>query len=393
METYLDLAPCIYFSCKEDGTIADVNRRLCEKLGYGREELIGQKLDMICTLATRIFQQTHFFPLLKMQGHAEEIFITLQAKNKEPIPLLINAAGRVADGQQMIRYAGIIVSNRKKFEDELIAAKKMAETALRENTALAEAKEQLQHNMEQLDQQVQLVKKQHAELRQFNKVVTHDLQEPLRKISIFANMLVNEEEAGDQRPVIAKLLIVSEQMRSIVSGLQQYVWITETPARHEKLDLNKIINTARQQLTQDFAAVDLVVKAESIPPVAGDQEQLQLLFYHLLSNVIRFRKPGHQAFAEITATLLMRNHFRNLEGKYRYADFVKLQLKDHGLGFDAAYKDQVFELFKKLHPESGPGVGLSLCRKIIENHQGTVSIDSRPGAGITVTLLLPVEPV
>lgn len=77
---YLDQAPCLYFSTSNDGTLLDVNEQLCQMLGYSKEDLIGRKADVFFTVATRIFQQTHFFPLLKMQGHAEEIFLTLKKK-------------------------------------------------------------------------------------------------------------------------------------------------------------------------------------------------------------------------------------------------------------------------------------------------------------------------
>src|SRR4051794_40992711 len=104
METYLNYAPCLYFSSTDDGTLLDVNDTLCRQLGYTRNELLGKKSDCILTVATRIFQQTHFFPLLKMHGHAEEVYITLQSKNKEQIPVLLNAARKEHHGEIAISY-------------------------------------------------------------------------------------------------------------------------------------------------------------------------------------------------------------------------------------------------------------------------------------------------
>ena len=116
--------------------LVEINETLCIALGYTKQELTGKKLDIIFTIATRIFYQTHFFPLLKMQEHAEEIFISLQTKDKEEIPVLLNAERIIINGETRLVHAGIVVRNRKKFEDELIAAKKSAEAALKENTAL-----------------------------------------------------------------------------------------------------------------------------------------------------------------------------------------------------------------------------------------------------------------
>lgn len=251
METYLNHAPCLYFSSADDGTLLDVNETLCVQLGYTRQELLGKKADILFTLSTRIFQQTHFFPLLKMQGHAEEIFITLQTKTKEHIPVLLNAERKTVNGEAINLYVGIVVHHRKKFEDELIAAKKAAEAALHESTALTQAKQELQQHLEQLDQQMNLVNKQNEELRQFNRVVTHDLQEPLRKLSVFTDMMLRNKEKENHIPLVEKLKRVSEQMRSIISGLQQYVWLTEAPNKLTAVNLNKLLLIVQQQLAKD----------------------------------------------------------------------------------------------------------------------------------------------
>ena len=174
--------------------LVDVNETLCRQLGYAKQELLQKKIDSIFTIATRIFYQTHFFPLLKMQGHAEEIYISLQTKNKEEIPVLLNAETIKTDDIIVIVHTAIMVRNRKKFEDELIAAKKVAEDALQQNTALLQAKQELQQHLQQLDLQMHKVNKQNQELKQFNHVVTHDLQEPLRKLSVFANLFLDNPE-------------------------------------------------------------------------------------------------------------------------------------------------------------------------------------------------------
>jgi sigma-B regulation protein RsbU (phosphoserine phosphatase) len=392
MESYLKHAPCIYFSCGDDGKIIDVNETICEKLGYTRDELVGSKAETIFTIATRIFQQTHFFPLLKMHGSAEEIFLTLLAKDKQQLPVLISASRSIVEGEAVTVYFGIVVHNRKKFEDELIAAKKSAEAALNENKELIEARRQLQHHLEQLDQQVHLVAKQNEELRQFNRVATHDLQEPIRKLFLFVNMLDSNASEQD-KAIAAKIRRVSEQMRSVVSGLQQYIWLAESTDTFTNIDLNELINAAVDRLRTEFPDVGLEVKTEDIPSMQADGEQMQMLFYHLLSNVIRFRKPGSPAQAYIAGTSLMKNQFRNVRDKYKYSEAVKLVVSDKGIGFTSDYKEQVFELFKRFHAESGPGVGLALCKRIVENHGGTIDIQSRKDDGAAVTIILPVQQV
>jgi sigma-B regulation protein RsbU (phosphoserine phosphatase) len=391
MKTFLDLAPCLYFSTTDDGTLIDVNETLCIQLGFTRDELPGRKVDLIFTIATRIFHQTHLFPLLKMQGYAEEIYITLQAKNKEQVPVIFNTERKLVDEGFVLLFVGIIVHNRKKYEDELIAAKKAAEIALQENTALIQAKQELQRNLEQLDKHIFLVDQQNEELRQFNHVVTHEMQEPLRKLFVFTNMFLENGEKRDHKTIIERIKRVSEQMHTIISGLQQYIWLTETPNKFVKVALDQLLSSVKQELEKEHPELTLILKTEDLIPVDVDQEQMHILFYQLLSNAIRFRKEDNAVYIKVSANNLLLNKFQNIDGKYEYIEFLKLQVEDNGTGFDAKYKDQVFGLFKRLHSVSGRGVGLALCKKIIDKHHGSITIDSKEGEGTTVTILLPVN--
>lgn len=384
-------APCIYFSSSDEGTLLQVNGYLCTALHYLRDELEGQKIDALFTLPTRIFQQTHFFPLLKMQGHAEEIFITLRQKNGDALPVLINAERVAVENKTEYRYVGIVVHNRKKFEDELIAAKKTAEKALNENTALMQARQELQQRAEALEQQMQLTQKQNAELKQFSRVVTHDLQEPLRKMSIFASMLAADPFEHDQKKIVERMDKAMWQMRSTISGLQKYVWLNETPPQLQTLHSEQLLLPIVNRLKEEHPAVDLDVQLEAPFQLEGDEEQMALLFYELLSNAIRYRQKEGKALVSITANTVQLNTFRHVEGKYHYSDFLRIQIKDGGIGFDAVYQSQVFELFKRLHPQSGRGIGLSLCKRVAENHQGSIQIQSRVNEGTTVSLFLPMH--
>ena len=389
MEKLQAEAPFLFFSSSDDGIILDVNETLCRYLHRTRMELIGQKTDLIFTVPTRIFQQTHFFPLLKMRGHAEEIYLTLQTKEKEQVPVLINATRELIGGEGLSFYAGIVVYNRKKFEDELVAARKAAEKSLHENSALLAAQKELQERTEALDEQMYLVQKQNEELRQFNYVVTHQLQEPLRKLFLFTNMFIENESLADSKKAAQKIVSVAEQMRSILSGLQQYVWLTETPVNRTTLDLNSLAANIIENLQQQFPEVSIQYRAETIDTIEADKEQMRFMLEAVFHNSVRYRKEGETVKIDFTGSELQRNRFRSLSGKYQFAPFLKLQGADSGMGFDPTYKEQVFELFKRLHANSGRGVSLSLCKQIAENHQGSIEIDSRPGEGTVVTILLP----
>jgi phosphoserine phosphatase RsbU/P len=388
MQNHFDQAPCLYFSSADDGTLLEVNDRLCHVLQYHREELIGKKSELIFPVATRIFQQTHFFPLLKMQGHAEEIYITLKRKDGEQVPVLINAERRMEGDTAISMHAGIIVYNRKKFEEELIAARKSAEKALNENTDLIKTKQQLQNHTEELSRQVSLVARQNNELSQFSRVVTHDMEEPLRKMTLFCSVLPEGYEEKEQKKLLERIKRVSEQMRTILSGLQQYVWLNEAPLTIEHIQFSQLLSFVAKKIEKEFPGTELLIETENPEDFEGDLEQVHLLFYHLLSNAVRFRKDD-KAIVSITCHKVQLNQLKNMEGRYKYVDHTRITITDKGIGFNPALKTQLFELFKRLHNESGRGVGLAISKKITDNHLGSISIDSKVNEGTTVTIYLP----
>lgn len=392
MTNYLDAAPCGYFAFSDQGEILRVNTTLCRLLGYTKEELLTQKLEVIFPVATKIFHQTHFFPLLKMHGHAEEIFIFLLAKNGRQVPVLMNASREEIDGIDSNNCACIVVQNRKKFEDELVNAKNRAESALKENKALMLAKEALTKESEKLDGQIRLVKKQNLQLAQLNRVATHNLQEPVRKILVFANMFSEKTRDLEQRENLFQRLVKSANvMRETLAGLQQYIWLNELALNSSPVNVGEIILDVKEKLNTEFPRESLELNQEEFPVISGNKDQLHLLFYHLLLNSIHFKKPATTVKVVIKATQLKLNNFKFVDEKYAYGDYLRIDIEDDGLGFDPIFKDQVFELFKKLHHLDRKGLGLSFCKAIVENHQGTIEADSTPGVGTRITITLPIS--
>ncbi|GAB4094276.1 ATP-binding protein [Flaviaesturariibacter terrae] len=390
METQLPEGPCLNFVTSDDGTVLAVNGALCRRLGYAATDLVGRRCDHFLPLASRIFQQTHLYPLLKMQGYAEEIFLHLRTQSGEDLPVLLNAE-RHDGASPVIHYAGIVVRHRKEFEEELIAARKTAEAALRENTMLLEAKQSLQEQSTELDRQIERVKQQNSELRQFSRVVTHDLQEPMRKLLVFADMLLDESADAVRSPILEKVRRVSGQLRDIIHGLQQYVWLSEATLRCQPIEFEPMLRAAAARVESDHEGVSL--RVESIPSVRfeADREQASWMLYEILNNAVRFRSQPDSARVEVFAEVLQQNRFRHMEDRYDYIDYLRLRFRDDGRGFDPAYAGQASELFRRLHNDSGRGIGLALCHKIMDHHGGTIRLDSQPGVGTTVTLLFPLS--
>jgi sigma-B regulation protein RsbU (phosphoserine phosphatase) len=389
MDDIFDKAPAGYFSFFDDGTIHLVNETLCSLLGYNKAELTGNNIETIFTIATRIFYQTHFFPLVKMHGHAEEIFISLLTKTGNHLPVLLNARREEDTPRPFTACSFIVVANRKKFEDELIAARREAETALRENTFLQEAKAELQKHTEQLDAQIHTINQQNHELKQLNHVITHSLKEPLRKILVYAEK-INEYAFPDEiGSSVARLTKASQQMRNIITGLQQYIWLNNSPANFKTVNLSELVSTAAEHIKRKLKRNELQLDIGKLPSIEADAEQLALLMYHLLSNAVQFKKDD-KAFVTVSASVIQQNRFTNVQGKYQYEDFVKLEVTDKGIGLDPSFTEDVFGLFKKLHFSEGIGLGLALCKKVVGNHAGYIKADSQLNEGTTITVTLPV---
>ncbi len=390
MEPLYKNIPCIYFSASEDGYITGVNESLCKYLKYSHDELMGQKLENIFTLSTRIFQQTHFYPLLQLKGHAEEIYITLKSKDGTHVPMLINAERIEEHGKLSFYFAGISVSKRKKFEDEIIAAKNAAEKALKENIALKAAQKELQQHAETLDRQVTLSNLQNQELRQLNHLTTHTLREPVRKLLYFSSQMLEAHQDVETQANLLKMRKATEDIHNKLQGLQQFLWLTHEDLQIEKVDLLDVMQSAKQLAEQQNAGIDIVLDSEAIPVIEASLEQMRFLLKELLLNAVRFRKPGNFVHVQVYASTLQMNEFRQLSGKYKYAEFLKLQILDHGIGFDDQYQEQAFDLFRVLHPNSGLGTGLSLCKKILQNHGGSITLESQKSLSTRVIIYLPL---
>ncbi|HET6822213.1 MAG TPA: histidine kinase dimerization/phospho-acceptor domain-containing protein, partial [Anaerolineales bacterium] len=168
MENLLDTAPCGFLSIRDDGSITLVNRTLQEWLGYPPEELQGKHMDIILPAASRIFYQTHLFPLLRIQGRAEEVYFPLRRQDGKDIPMLVNAARREEDGVIAYHFVFMPMHQRDQYENEILRAKAAAEEARR-------AKDEA-----------------YADLEAFAYSVSHDLRSPLATIRIFAEYVLKD---------------------------------------------------------------------------------------------------------------------------------------------------------------------------------------------------------
>lgn len=396
MDDLLDHAPCGYMIFTDDGIITQVNSTLLNMLGFEAQELFGKKLETLLTIAGRIFYQTHFFPILALQQKAEEVFLTLKCHNGSELPVLINAKKRTRNDIVENHCMLIPVPHRKKFEAELIAARKTAEEALIRNELLQQTTVELDSSKIELDRQVTKLTILNEDLAEFSNVISHDMQEPVRKIAMFADIVQreNKEIIGlHSYRMLDKIRIASLRLRMLTSGLQQYMSVGLVAKQAEPCNLARIIETEQQKVTEDLPDQPVVINSSQLPVIEGYGEQLSLLFYHLIINSVQFKKEGEvKTEIRIDADIIQENSYRSTSERYRYVDFARIVFSDKGKGFDNEYRDYIFQLFKKAHTEStGLGFGLALCKRIAENHYGYITAQSAAEQGATFTILLPLK--
>lgn len=395
MNADFDVLPGGFLSFRDDGTVLTCNVTLASWLGYARSEIVGRSVENIFTISTRIFYNTHFYPLVRLQGKADEIFLSFKTRDGEDIPVLLNAK-RILDGSESVIHCLLIrVEERKKYEQELLNAKREAENALRENEHLASLTKSLEESAAQLDKHLQQQKLTNENLLQFSKVISHDLTEPIHKIKVFVDLIANDrgtQLSEKSKRMISKVDRAADRLGTITNSLQEYIAVDFERSLSE-VDVASIVNSARMRVisTRKFSEFDLEIA--NMPLIDGYQKQLELLFFHLIDNAVQFRELSRKLTIKIGHLIVHENTYRMSEQRYNYVEHVRIWFEDNGTGFSDEYYDYVFKLFTKLHADtSGMGIGLALVKRIVHNHSGSLRVASQPGKGTRFEIEIPLKP-
>ena len=394
MDDLTDVIPSGVLVFDDRGIILSVNRTLAEMLRYQPGDLEGKNIDIILSLASRIFYNTHFFPLIRLQSRADEIFLTLVTSDKQHLAVLSNAVRRLRDGNHENIVVFMPLLQRQKYEEEILQAKRDAENALKENKELQKLAEMLENRTQEMEKQNSRIQTINHDLVQFSKIISHDLQEPIRKIKLFSRILAttaNVHWSEKSHSVLGKVEKAADRLRHLTLGLQEYVNIdtSESPA---DVNLNDILPGAVEKVKKKREFDGFKVASEQLPYIEGYQAQLELLFYHLIDNAVQFRRPDRELVLNIRHTLLEENLYRSIRERYKFVDHVRIIFSDNGTGFDDQYKDYVFDMIGKVHAAGkGLGLGLAIIKKIVDHHFGTVQIQSEPGKGTSVIIVLPLR--
>jgi light-regulated signal transduction histidine kinase (bacteriophytochrome) len=222
-----------------------------------------------------------------------------------------------------------------------------------------------------------------ADLQQFAYVASHDLQEPLRTISSFSQLLARRYQGkldSDADDFIAFMVDGAARMQTLINDLLAFSRIGTQGSSFVPTDCEKILHSAEENLKAAIEESGAVITHDSLPRLVADERQLTQLFQNLLSNAIKFRRP------EIAPCIHVSSKWQN--GAW------KLSIRDNGIGIDPHYFDRIFIIFQRLHGReqyTGTGIGLAVCKKIVERHGGRLWVESESGTGSIFHFVIPGE--
>ena len=232
------------------------------------------------------------------------------------------------------------------------------------------------------------------ELASFNHVASHDLQEPLRKIQTFISRFSEEDKANlseNAKGYFVKIEEALSRMRTLIDDLLLYSRTNKSEKVFEKFDLNETLENATQELSQAISDKNAIIETSVLPKLTIIPFQMQQLFVNLIGNSLKYSEPNRAPKISIHSEKILAADYPILS-KPVSKHYYKIAFKDNGLGFEQEYAEKIFLLFNRLHNSKnykGTGIGLTICKKIAENHYGYLSAEGRLNEGSTFNLFLP----
>lgn len=234
------------------------------------------------------------------------------------------------------------------------------------------------------------------ELANLNWISTHDLKEPLRKIQIFASKVLDREDPDLSAMVkdsVERMRFAAEKMQMLIEDILTYSKTGNIEKVFKTMDLNIILSNVLEELSINIDEKEAIVNRVSLPELNVIPFQVHQLFVNLLANAMKFTREGVTPVINIESTIADSEDTPGIvlprDRKYHQISFA-----DNGIGFEKEYQNRIFGVFQRLHPSHkypGTGIGLAICKKIMDNHRGFITADAEPGQGATFTLFFPAE--
>lgn len=337
-----------------DGRITVANDAFLDMVGYTRQELEAGQVNWI-KMTPPEYQDLdeHAIHEAHERGACTPYEKVYLRKDGIPVPILLGFAYFAEDEAPFVCFVLDLTPQKR------------AEAAVKEYAS------QLEHS--------------NRELQNFAFVASHDLQEPLRKIQAFGerlNVNLNDRLDDQSRDYLERMLNASVRMRTMINDLLSLSRVTTQGRPFERVDLNRLVGEVLSDLEMRIERSGGQVAVDDLPVIDADPTQMQQLFQNLIGNALKFHKPGVPPRVKV---------YKQFSSDIRQ---VIICVEDNGVGFEEQYAERIFQPFQRLHgmgEYEGSGMGLAICRRIVERHSGTITASSTPGEGAVFQISLPVN--
>ncbi len=234
------------------------------------------------------------------------------------------------------------------------------------------------------------LRRSNHDLEQFAYIASHDLQEPLRKIQSFIDIARQKEDKKNLPYYFEKIVQSAKRMSMLIKDVLNYSRLESDETLFREVSLNQVLKEVATDYDQLIVERRALIKSTDLPVINGIYAQIRQLFANLLSNALKFSSANPEI--SIAGRPLPLSQLSNYPVMDKARVYVELTFTDNGIGFDQQYADRIFMIFQRLHNHSeysGTGIGLALCKKIVENHQGYIKVESTPEKGSVFTVILP----
>ncbi len=275
-------------------------------------------------------------------------------------------------------------------EQKLISANLSLQNEIEERIM---SEEKIQQLNQQLTENNAHLKRMNEELDQFAYMASHDLQEPLRKIQMFSDKIITRKVHDEEsEKYFSKIISASKRMQSLINNLLDFSRHSVSSSDFKRTDLDVLLKETLNELEMDIEKNEAHISIKGLPVISAVPSLMQQLFYNLLSNAIKFRKKTEAPRIDINAEKMAPGDFLEFTSHANGTPYYKITVTDNGIGFDEKHSEDIFKVFKRLHSYqeyAGTGVGLSICKKIIEQHHGFIKAESQLNEGSSFIICLP----
>lgn len=356
MSSILNHIPCGYLEFNDEGKIVRTNNRLCAMCGYSREELVNQHLNTILTSGAEIFYQTHLFPMLKMEKQLNEIYLTLQTKEGESIPVLVNAERTLQDNKHANRCIVVRMERRSEYEDRILYDKKEAQKT-------SDKKEKLLSMM------------------------SHELRSPLNVILGMVDLLsseLNGDANSEERKYLGLIKNAGKDLARLADDILNFAKLESGyfSVNNEVVLLEEVLMNSFMMTMPDAEekGIELIRSEKTDLNVLADKDRLKQVIVNLLTNAVKYTEPGGKIVLSTE----------------KKGQFAKIHVKDTGIGIPREKIDQIFQPFIQMDDnnsdseKSGFGLGLPISKKLVDLMGGDLTVSSKQGEGSVFSVQLPL---